>query len=284
MKSNLLDTLKMKATQMTPTHRRVADYILKNPVDASFMTLEQIAGIVGTSTTTVMRLCFSLDYTGYSEFQKELQELLRDRVSPTARLEFNKKDLVPGSLLSDCADNQVKNITQTLEYLLKETAEQCLPLILGASTIYFVGMRSSYAVAYYLHQALNQILQNCVLLKANSGDNVETILGMKPADLVIAVTLPRYSRSTVETVKALKGYGPKVIAMTDGYNSPLAPYADIVLPCAFHSLAFHNSIAGAILLADYLITAIALQEPLVTKARLEAAEPVLKKLNILVDV
>ena len=284
MKSNLLDILKTKATQMTPTHRRVADYILKNPIDASFLTLEQISSIVGTSTTTVMRLCFSLDYTGYTEFQKDLQELLRDRVSPPTRLEINKKDLVPGSLLADCADNQVKNITKTLEYISKDTVDQCLSLILGASTIYFVGMRSSYSVAYYLHQALNQIMNNCVLLKSNPGDNVETILGMRPADLVIAVTLPRYSRTTVETVKTIKSYGPGIIAMTDGYNSPLALYADVVLSCAFHSLAFHNSIAGAILLADYLITAIALKEPQITKARLEAAEPVLKNLNILVDV
>lgn len=283
MKSNLLNRLKQEATHMTPAQRRAADYILKNPVDASFLTLEQLSGIVGTSTATVMRLSFRLGYTGYSEFQRDLQELLRDRVAPTTRLEINKKKLEHSSILADCAENHVNNLKAMMGFLTKETIDRCLDLMVNARNIYIVGMRSSYAIAFYLHQALNQIMGNCKLLKADSGDNVDDILSIGPDDLVIGITMPRYSRPTVETLKAIKGFGPKIIAITDGYNSPLAPLADVVLPCSVRSLAFHNSIAGPIFLVDFLITSIAMNAPLKTKARLEAAEPILKHLNILID-
>lgn len=284
MKSNLLQVLKQEAALMTPAQRQVADYILKNPVDASFLTLDQLSNIVGTSTTTVMRLSFKLGYTGYTEFQKDLQELLRDRVAPTTRLEINKKNLEHNSILNQCADTQLANLKSMIDFLSEDTIDKCLSLIQSASNIYIIGMRSSFAVAYYLHYALNQILGNCVLLKADSSDNVDTLLNIKSTDLVIAITLPRYSRSTVELLKIAKGFNPQIIAITDGYNSPLAPLADVVLPCSFHSLSFHNSIVGPIFLIDFLITAIAVREPVKTKNRLEAAETILKKLNIHIDI
>lgn len=70
--------LKDNISQLTETQRRVADYILKNPVDVAFLTVDQLALTVKTSTTTIMRLAFSLGYSGYAEFQKGLQELLRN--------------------------------------------------------------------------------------------------------------------------------------------------------------------------------------------------------------
>jgi DNA-binding MurR/RpiR family transcriptional regulator len=168
-------------------------------------------------------------------------------------------------------------------FLSEDTINKSLHLMQNAANIYIVGMRSSFAVAYYLHHALNQILGNCNLLKADSGDNVDTLLNISPSDLIIAITLPRYSRATVELLRIIKGYGPKIIAITDGYNSPLAPLSDVVLPCSFRSLAFHNSLVGPTFLVDFLITALAIREPQKTKSRLEAAEAILKNMNIHLD-
>ncbi|MED3872593.1 MurR/RpiR family transcriptional regulator, partial [Priestia megaterium] len=50
--------LKDNISQLTETQRRVADYILKNPVDVAFLTVDQLALTVKTSTTTIMRLTF----------------------------------------------------------------------------------------------------------------------------------------------------------------------------------------------------------------------------------
>lgn len=268
---------------MTPALRRVADYILKNPVDTSFMTLDQLSLQAGASTATVMRLSFQLGYSGYSDFQRDLQELLRDRVAPTTRLEVSKKSLKHSSLLASCADNHIDNLKSMMGFLTKEVIDECVGLIAQARNIYIVGIRSSFAIAYYLHQTLNQITGNCVLLEADSGNIVDEIINISPADLVIGITMPRYSRSTVETLKIVKQFGPKIMVITDGYGSPLAPLADLLLPCSVRSLAFHNSIAGPTFLVDFLITSLALALPQRTKERLDAAEPILKQMKILMD-
>src|SRR5665647_2304839 len=128
---------------MTPALCRVADYILKNPIDASFLTLDQLSLIVGTSTATIMRLTFSLGYSGYTEFQKDLQELLRDRVAPTTRLEINKKSVESSSLLTNCAEAQISNLKTMVDYLSEETVDNCLAMIQNAANIYIVSARSS---------------------------------------------------------------------------------------------------------------------------------------------
>ena len=121
MKNNLIQIMKQETNSMSKAQRRVADCILKNPVDASFLTLEQAAATAGTSTATVMRLACKLGYKGYADFQRELQELLRDRVAPTTRLEINKKNLSRNSILANCAETQVNNIKKTIDFLSEES-------------------------------------------------------------------------------------------------------------------------------------------------------------------
>ena len=284
MKKKVLDILQQELCNLTSAQRKVADYILKNPVEASFLTLDQLASVAEVSTTTVMRLSFNLGYSGYSEFQKELQELLRNRVSPTVRLEANIKAVGNDSLLIECAEKQIRNIRATVDFLSGDVTNICLESILKARKVYIVGVRTSFGAAYYLYQGLNQILDNCEILEPGSGDQVERILDISSSDLVIAISLPRYGRATVDLVTAIKNLrGAKIISITDGYTSPLASISDLVLPCAFSSLAFHNSITGAVIISDFLITSVAMREAKKTKQRLASCEEVFTALNFHVE-
>jgi DNA-binding MurR/RpiR family transcriptional regulator len=242
-----------------------------------------MAEIVGTSTATVMRLATKIGYTGYAEFQKDLQELLRDRVAPTTRLEINAKSLSKNSIIVKCEETQVANIAKTASFLTDETMNAFHKLVKNAHKIYIIGVRSSYAPAYQLYHELNQILGNCELLKAARGDNVTTMLNITREDLIIAITLPRYAKTTIDIVNTLKKLNPKIIGITDGYNSPLAAVSDLILPCAFRSHAFHNSIVGLAFLIDFLITSVALNNPEKTRNRLDAAEVFFKEMDIMMD-
>ncbi|PVC74204.1 MurR/RpiR family transcriptional regulator, partial [Priestia megaterium] len=120
--------LKDNISQLTETQRRVADYILKNPVDVAFLTVDQLALAVKTSTTTIMRLTFSLGYSGYAEFQKGLQELLRNNAAPQIRLETNLKGLDESDLWMRCAENQFNNIQSTVEMISTESLDKALEM------------------------------------------------------------------------------------------------------------------------------------------------------------
>lgn len=283
MKQQPLHSMEHEMARMTPSQRQAADYILKNSSEASFLTLERLAIAAGTSTATIIRLALSLGYSGFSDFQKDLQEYLRDRVAPYARLDFNAQGLAQNSALIQCSETQQQNIRETVNFLSEKSVQTCLDLFRQASKVYVIGMRTSYPIAYYLYHGLSRILGNCELMTLNTGDFFEKMMALDSSSVFVAISFPRYARHTVEVAKACKDQGAKVIAITDGYTAPLAAFADLVLPCVVHSLAFHNSIVAPIFLVDYLITSLALDETKKTKDHLESAEPLFKKLDFHID-
>ncbi|MFJ8072046.1 MurR/RpiR family transcriptional regulator [Peribacillus sp. NPDC096447] len=271
--------LKNKISELTETQRRVADYIIKNPVDVAFLTVDQLAGIVGTSTTTIMRLTFSLNYSGYTEFQKGLQELLRNRAAPQIRLEANLKDLNESDLWIRSAESQLNNIQSTVEMISTESLNKTVEMIVSAERIFCTSVRSGLPVAQHLTFGLNRLLGNCELIVADLSDWVDKGINFTSKDLVIATSFPRYARRIVEFAMTAKDNKAQIISITDSYSSPLVKYSDLVLPCNSSSIAFHNSPIASMLVADYLVSAIAINYPEKTKNRLDEINSILTKMD-----
>ena len=49
---------------MSKTHKKIADYILKNPVAASFFTVAKLASQAGVSEASIIRFANFLGFTG----------------------------------------------------------------------------------------------------------------------------------------------------------------------------------------------------------------------------
>ncbi len=282
MKENLLVILKSNKIKFSKLQRRVGDYIIKYPLESSFITLETFAGRLEISTTTVVRFCLKLGYTGFSELQKDLQGVVKERIAPHGRFEANLKTIKEDTLLAQCAQKAIENITLSQSLISNDICESTISLISAARKIYLIGQRTSYTASYFLFQALNQILGNCHLIDPISG--IDQLSSATSQDIVIAVSLPRYSRSTLELVKVLKNrHNLKIISITDSYTAPLAAYSDIILPCHYASLSFHNSMNSALFIADYIVTAVAIAKKQQAADRLLDLEKILVELNFHID-
>lgn len=279
MDLNILQKLQSKANDLTKAQLQVSEYIQDNLVEASFQTLDQIAASIGTSTTTVMRFAFSLGFTGYSELQKELQNYIRSKLTPESRLAKNLETANDASLIVKCAEKLINNINNTQTMLSEETLKESIRLIKKAKTVYLLGARTSFTISYFLYQSLIQQLDNCELLSP-VGQDIDRILNITADDLMIVVSLPRYAKSTIEIVKAIRNLrNPSIITITDGFAAPLVPYSDIILPCEYDSLSYHNSMAAPLYIADLLVTELAQTTKSKTTKRLADTEELMKLLN-----
>jgi DNA-binding MurR/RpiR family transcriptional regulator len=277
MKTNVIQLIQNKAPELTESQRKVADYIIKNAMDVSFLTVDQLAGLVGTSTTTIMRMTFKLGFSGYAEFQKELQELLRNRVDPQTRLQANLKEINKSDLLIRCAEKQIENIRSTIDLTDTQTLNKVIERICSANRIYCLGTRTSKPVAQFLNHGFNRLFGNCQL--ANEEEWPEKVTNFSASDLVIIISFPRYSSKMINMARVAKQNNAQIISITDGYSSPLVSFTDLLLPCSYQSVAFHNSIIGPMFIADYLISAIAINYPDKTKDRFKSIEPIITDLG-----
>lgn len=276
---NPIIALQENISKLTETQKKVADYIIKNPLDVAFLTVDQLAGLVGTSTTTIMRLTFSVGYSGYTEFQKGLQEILRNRAAPQTRLEANIKEMGENNLWGRYVESQIDNIQDTINMVSPELLDQVMDKLVSADRIICTSVRSGLPVAQYLTHGLNRLLGNTQLILSDVSDWVDTLVNMSSNDVVIAVSFPRYARRIIDLTETAKKNGVQVISITDSYSSPLMKYSDIVLPCNSSSIAFHNSAVSSMFVADYLISAIAINYPERTKERLDKVNETLTNMN-----
>ncbi|MGL5512903.1 MAG: MurR/RpiR family transcriptional regulator [Sporomusa sp.] len=279
MQKNVLKLLKEQIENFTYAQRKVGDYILKNPTEVAFLTVEQLAGLTKVSVATIMRVAYALQYTGYSQFEKDLQELLRDKIAPSKRLEQNLEKIGCNKILLECTAVQIKNINKTVEFLSDETIEKTVALLNAAQNIYVIGIRTSYPMAHYLSDGLVRLGIKCELLLPESVRMQVLISNLTTNDLVLAISLPRYAKQAVEVCRVAREKGARIVAITDGYASPLAALADTVLSCAFESLSFQHSQIGVMLLVEYLITEMGIKRAAESKRNLEELEKVMLKLG-----
>ena len=94
------------------------------------------------------------------------------------------------------------------------------------------------------------------LVTSNSaGDILEKILRIGPGDVIVGISFPRYSQSTVKGIQFAKDRGAKLIAITDGPSSPLAPLADAMLKVRSDMISFVDSLVAPFSLLNALIVA-----------------------------
>lgn len=282
---NLFHEIEKKLPQMTRAQKLVADFISKNPMNAVFSTIDQLAHASGTSTATVVRLAVFMGYAGYADFQRDLQDCMQKTMAPSHRLEervgeFSKKN----DLLSEVFMAQMKGLEETFENLSPAALKKCTQLIKNARHIYVIGSRSCFSVAHYLGFNLSRITGKCRFLNPNDSLISEHLQQINSEDVVICFTLPRYITSVVKVAEIAGGRGAHIIAVTDGYSSPLASYCEILLRINYRSYDFHNTVMPAFLIAEILISLITAENPLSTKNHLAEAEAILADLNTHINV
>ena len=94
------------------------------------------------------------------------------------------------------------------------------------------------------------------LVTSNSaGDILESTLRIGPGDLLVGISFPRYSQSTVKGVRFAHDRGADVVAITDSAMSPLYPMASAALLARSEMISFVDSLVAPFSLLNALIVA-----------------------------
>lgn len=93
--------------------------------------------------------------------------------------------------------------------------------ILRARCIYIVGVRSSAALANYLNFYFRNIFENVRLVSSTATSEMfEQLLRVGHEDVVIGISLPRYSSRTVKLLQYAHDSGATVVTITDKPEAP----------------------------------------------------------------
>lgn len=260
-------------------HRKAADFVMQHPLDTATMTIERLAAKSGASTATLTRFVRALGFSGYGEFRASLSEALRLAMEPVRGLADSRgAPASPYATLIGALRDQAANLDAAIAALDDATVTRAIALLLGARRIFIVGTGASHHVASFLEEGLALYLDADVIFAASRGGPTRTIRQMLsggPGDLVVAISMPRYSRSTLEICSFAAQRSMPILALTDALISPLAQIADLTLFAPAGSRLLPNSPSAIFALADALITVVARERPDSADALRELSESLL---------
>ena len=85
--NELINRINEKYSSMSKGQKLLSTYITDNYDKAVFLTAEKLGKVVGVSESTVVRFATHLGYRGYPEFQKALEELVRNKLNSIQRMD-----------------------------------------------------------------------------------------------------------------------------------------------------------------------------------------------------
>ena len=243
MNRDILTVIQENMDSFSKGQKKIAGFILDSYDKAAFMTASRLGKKVGVSESTVVRFASELGYDGYPDMQRSLQKMIRNRLTTVQRIEVTNDRLGDQDLLSMVLQSDIDKIRQTLEELDRESFNRTVDAIVSARKIYIIGVRSSAALASFLHFYFNLIFDNVVLVSASTASEVfEGLLRVGEEDVVIGVSFPRYSSRTVRAMSFARDRGAVTVAITDSEASPLAVISKYVLMARSDMASFVDSL------------------------------------------
>ncbi len=257
---NLLKRFEEEFSTYSRAQKLIAGFILENYDKAAFMTAGKLAVASGASESTVVRFAAELGYDGYPAMQRDLQNIIKNKLTAMQRIEITgdklRSDVVGGVLRDDA-----ENILATVDAIDRDEFNSVCECILSGKELYVMGVRASSALAQFLGFYLNLMFPNVHIISSVSGSEVfEQILRISEEDVFIGVSFPRYSKRTLKAMEYAKSRGAKVVAITDSESSPLCRRADFRMTAISGMVSFADSLAAPLSLINALIAALSIKK------------------------
>ncbi len=261
--------------KMSKGHKAIAAYISDHYEQAVFMTASRLGETVGVSESTVVRFASGLGYEGYPEFQKALEEWVKNKLNSVQKMGTKYGKSTKSEILQAVLNSDIEKLQDTIVNLDAAAFETAVDTILEARCVYLIGVRSCEPLADFLHFYLNMIRGNIIHVKTTSVTEIfEQMIRIDERDAIIGISFPRYSMRTLKAMEFANDRNAKVITITDSIHSPMNLYSSCNLLARSDMVSIVDSLVAPLSVINALVVALCMKEPDVVKRNLETLEEV----------
>lgn len=226
-----IDKLTKHYPSLPKAAKKVADVLLQDSAPLTTKSASEIGRIAGVSETTVIRFCYALDYSGYTELQKEAREHFYNQRSSLHEYEVSKKDLDETQpLYAAVMEKDRVHIERTIQQINENTFARAIERLNNAEKILVNGLRSSFSLAHWFSFSLGLIKGNTSLYQPGIDDVLLRVGELSKTSVLVTISFHRYTKESIMFAKAAKEQGAYIIGITDSPLAPISKYADLLFP------------------------------------------------------
>lgn len=240
MTSPLLRLEENMAT-LSPTEKAVASQILAKPELVSELCIHDLAKETFSSSSTIVRLCSHIGFSGYRDFRRAVTAELAVRAQ--TKIDEQRAIARTDSLEEIIGKVTYQNIValeETRAMMDAEVIRRCAELIRKARVIYLFGIGASFCTAKDAYLKFLRMNKLCVINEDWQAQILQARNAL-PEDLGIAISYSGETEEVIECMKALRENHTPIIAITHLANTPVAQLADEKLYTAARETLFRSS-------------------------------------------
>ncbi len=258
----LFDIINANYHAMSKSHKKIADFIINHYDQAVFMTAAKLGAGLDISESTVVRFAMALGYSGYPEFQKDLEECVKLKLSAVQKMEAKYGRSSQSEVLVSVLEADMEKIQHTIDNLDPASFETAMDIILNARNIYIMGLRSNEPLAAFLHFYLNMFRGNVIRVNTTSvTETFEQMIRISEEDCFIGISFPRYSMRTLKAMEFANDRNAKIIAITDSQHSPMNLYSSCNLFARSDMVSIVDSLVAPLSLINALVVGLCMRCP-----------------------
>ena len=247
---------------LTPSETKIAQYLDKAYPLLALETVTSISERARVGRATVVRFISRLGYSSFAGFQQSLRKELLLKLESAGALRQHKSGKPQDSI--DQFRLHCNLITRNLEEACRRIDDrilrECARRIAGCrGSIYIVGRRMSFGMAFLFSIQLSYLRDGVVLIDNLGGNSPNYISQMSPQDMIFAIFQSRYSRFTEETAQAGVQRGCPLILLTDRELNPLSHLATIQLVAPSEGHYIFDSRCTGLAVLETLINLVAVR-------------------------
>ena len=241
------------------SHKRIADYLLRNQMRVTALGIGELAESCQVSSATISRFARDIGYKNYAAMRVAVAGTLQAVLQPVDKLRHSieRRDGAP-SPVSESLEYAAANIAATGAALSLAGLAAVVRKLKAAKTVYVMGFGLSSHLAGMLAQHLHSFCPHVVEVVGIGGSEVAAghLVHITGRDVLVAISLPRYTLDCIRLANFVRDRGACVVALTDSPASPLAELADHTLYAQSTHPVLPSSASTALAIIEALAVAL----------------------------
>ena len=163
---NICESINKRYIRLSKGQRKVAQFVVDNPNIIASQIASEVGRLAGVSESTVIRFCYAMDLSGFSELQEKMKAyLIESGELPIVKQRAPKKKQVTDSVAKAIGD-----VTASVAAVDSVVIEKTAQVIEASKSVYIIGFRQAVPAALWFYNELTAQRDNVYLVQHDAED------------------------------------------------------------------------------------------------------------------
>lgn len=252
------DRIKAKYSELSPSFRRLADYILQQQLDVALMTATELAQQMDVDAATVVRFAQALGYNGFREMIREIRGIVKEELTSSYSASLNASD--DAELFRSLLENEKHNLALA-QSQLTEQVNRILPSLAEADRIWVLGQGVGAHLAALCAGVLRELGLHAMSIAPNPLEAARNLKELGAEDLVLGFSLTGMDLGVANAIAFARQRGANAVVISDSPVTAAAIAAANTVICPSPTQTQTPSFTGLAALIVVLIGAFSVRYP-----------------------